>query len=323
LISRRRFLALGALAAIASRARAQSRRVRVGVLGPSPLETSLYAAAVVQAFTQLGYAEGARATFLYRFAEGSFEQYRRQARDLAAQDCDLVIAIRSEPAARALQFAKLSAPVLFLAIDYDPLASGIVSNLRSPDRRTTGVYVPQNSLVARRVGIMREILPQAKRLMVFADAYSADQVEAARKAAAAAGFQLMLVQFGNQPYDYRVYLEDRRGIEADAFMSLASPTFARDRQIIQEALIRLRIPAIGSNPLQAEKGYLLTLGSNVPKVAKRVADMGVRLLAGTNPSAIAVELADEFELVINSGTAQVLGVRIPDAVRARAARILA
>jgi putative ABC transport system substrate-binding protein len=320
LISRRRFLALGALAAIASRARAQSRRVRVGVLGPSPLETSLYAAAVVQAFTQLGYAEGARATFLYRFAEGSFEQYRRQARDLAAQDCDLVIAIRSEPAARALQFAKLSAPVLFLAIDYDPLASGIVSNLRSPDRRTTGVYVPQNSLVARRVGIMREILPQAKRLMVFADAYSADQVEAARKAAAAAGFQLMLVQFGN---DYRVYLEDRRGIEADAFMSLASPTFARDRQIIQEALIRLRIPAIGSNPLQAEKGYLLTLGSNVPKVAKRVADMGVRLLAGTNPSAIAVELADEFELVINSGTAQVLGVRIPDAVRARAARILA
>jgi putative ABC transport system substrate-binding protein len=213
--------------------------------------------------------------------------------------------------------------VLFLAIDYDPLASGIVSNLRSPDRRTTGVYVPQNSLVARRVGIMREILPQAKRLMVFADAYSADQVEAARKAAAAAGFQLMLVQFGNQPYDYRVYLEDRRGIEADAFMSLASPTFARDRQIIQEALIRLRIPAIGSNPLQAEKGYLLTLGSNVPKVAKRVADMGVRLLAGTNPSAIAVELADEFELVINSGTAQVLGVRIPDAVRARAARILA
>ena len=159
--------------------------------------------------------------------------------------------------------------------------------------------------------------------MVFADAYSADQVEAARKAAAAAGFQLMLVQFGNQPYDYRVYLEDRRGIEADAFMSLASPMFARDRQIIQEALIRLRIPAIGSNPLQAEKGYLLTLGSNVPKVAKRVADMGVRLLAGTNPSAIPVELADEFELVINSGTAQVLGVRIPDAVRARAARILA
>ena len=101
MIGRRQFLALGALAAIASRARAQSRRVRVGVLGPSPLETSLYAAAVVQAFTQLGYAEGARATFLCRFAEGGFEQYRKQAQDLAGQDCDLVIAIRSDTAARA------------------------------------------------------------------------------------------------------------------------------------------------------------------------------------------------------------------------------
>jgi ABC-type sugar transport system substrate-binding protein len=101
LISRRRFLAHGVLAAIASRARAQSRRVRVGVLGPSPLATSSYAAAVVQAFTQLGYAEGARATFLCRFAEGGFEQYRKQAQDLAGQDCDLVIAIRSDTAARA------------------------------------------------------------------------------------------------------------------------------------------------------------------------------------------------------------------------------
>jgi putative tryptophan/tyrosine transport system substrate-binding protein len=170
---------------------------------------------------------------------------------------------------------------------------------------------------------MREILPHARRLMVFGDGYAADQVDAARKAAAATGFQLMLVQFVHQPYDYRVYFEDRRGIDADAFMSLASPIFARDREIIQEALIRLHVPAIGSNPLQAGKGYLLTLGSNVPKVAKRVADMGVRLLAGTNPSVVPVELADDFELVINSGTAQALGIRIPDAVRARAARILA
>lgn len=321
MITRRQFLALGALAATASRARAQSRPVRVGILGPSPLETSLYAAAVVQAFTQVGYAEGARATFLYRFAEGHFDQYRKQAQDLAGQDCDLVIAIRSEPAARALQFAKLAAPVLFLAIDYDPLASGIVSNLRAPDRRTTGVYVPQNGLVARRVEMLRELLPQAKRLMVFADSFSADQVEAARKAAAASHFQLALVQFVTQPYDYRTYLEDKRGIDADAFMSLASQVFARDRQVIQDALIRLRLPAIGSNPLQAERGYLMTLGSNVPKVAKRVADIGVRLLAGTQPSAIPVELADEFELVINADTARALGVRI-DALRARAARII-
>src|SRR5688500_1604565 len=144
-----------------------------------------------------------------------------------------------EPTARALQSVRPAAPILFLAIDYHPLESGVVTNLRSPDRNTTGVFVPQNVLVARRVEILRQLLPQAKRLMVFADSYSADQVESARKAAAAAKFQLVLVQFGGQPYEYNTYLQDTRSIEADAFMNLASPVFTRDRRQIRDALLRL------------------------------------------------------------------------------------
>jgi putative ABC transport system substrate-binding protein len=158
--------------------------------------------------------------------------------------------------------------------------------------------------------------------MVFADRYSADQVEAARKAAAAANFQLLLVQFTSQPYDYSTYLQASRGAGTDAVMTLASPVFARDRQHIQEWLTRLRLPGIGSNPQQAEAGYLITLGSNVAKVTRRVAEMGVRVLSGTKPGAIPVELADEFELVINMATARSLGVKIPDSVRARAARVI-
>jgi ABC-type uncharacterized transport system substrate-binding protein len=67
----------------------------------------------------------------------------------------------------------------------------------------------------------------------------------------------------------------------------------------------------------------MSLGSNIPKVAKRVADIGVRILAGTKASAIAVEQAEDAELVINAGTAQVLGLKIPDSLRTRAARIIA
>jgi len=323
LSSRRRFLAFSALGALAPGALAQvSRAAKIGILGPSPLEASLYAINVIRSFTELGYAEGARATFLYRYADGGFELYRKQAQDLAARDCDLLIAVRSEPPARALQFSRPGGPTLFLAVDYDPLESGVVSNLRRPDRNTTGVYVPQNVLVARRVEILRELLPHADRMMVFADSYSADQVEAARKAAAAANFQLMLVQFTSQPYDYSTYLQASRGTGTDAVMTLASPVFARDRQQIQDWLARLRLPGIGSNPQQAEAGYLITLGSNVPKVARRVAEMGVRILSGTKPGAIPVELADEFELVINMASARSLGVKIPDSVRARAARVI-
>jgi len=158
--------------------------------------------------------------------------------------------------------------------------------------------------------------------MVFADRYSADQVEAARKAAAAANFQLMLVQFTSQPYDYSTYLQASRGTGTDAVMTLASPVFARDREQIREWLTRLRLPSIGSNPQQAETGYLISLGSNVPKVARRVAEMGVRVLLGAKTAAIPVELADEFELVLNMATARSLGLKIPDSVRARAARVI-
>jgi putative tryptophan/tyrosine transport system substrate-binding protein len=323
LVTRRQVLALGALGTLASRVRAQAGRAKIGVLGPSPFEASSFASSVVQAFTERGYAEGARATFLYRYAEGEFDSYRNPARDLVAQNCDLLLALRSEPPARALQLVRPAAPILFLASDYDPLASGVVTSLRTPDRNTTGVFVPQNALVARRVEIMRALLPEAKRLIVLADPYSADQVEAARKAAAASRFQLLLVQFVSQPYDYSTYLQERRGIEADAFMTLASPVFVRDRETIRQALFRLKLPSIGAGLPQAEAGYLMSLGSNIPKVAKRVADIGVRLLAGTRPSAIPVEQAEDAELVINAGTAQALGLKIPDSLRARAARIIA
>jgi putative ABC transport system substrate-binding protein len=315
-------LALGTLGMLASRVHAQPRRTKIGVLSSSPFETSVYANSVVQAFTQLGYAEGGRATYLYRFAEGGFDQYRKQAQELVAQECDLLLALRSEPPARALQFMRPAAPILFLAVDYHPLESGMVTNLRSPDRNTTGVYVPQNALVARRVQTLREVLPHAKRLMVFADAYSADQVDAARKAAAAANFQLLLVQFVTEPYDYNTYLREKGAIDADAFMNLASPVFTRDRRQIREAVQRLGLPSMGTNVLQAEAGYLLCLGSNIAKVARRVAEVGVRLLAGTKASAIPVEQAEDSELVINDVTARQLEMKLPDLVRARAARII-
>jgi putative ABC transport system substrate-binding protein len=132
----------------------------------------------------------------------------------------------------------------------------------------------------------------------------------------------MLVQFASQPYDYSTFVQSARGLGVDAFMTLASPAFARDREQIQEATIRLNLPTIGSNPQQAESGYLLTLGSNVPKVSRRVAQMGARLLLGTKPAAMPVEMADESELVLNLRTARALGMNVPEALRKSAARII-
>lgn len=309
--TRRRFLWLSVLGVIAARAVAQPLRAKIGILDPSPFEHSLYAPGVMQGFADLGYGKDNRVIFEYRTSEGGAELNRKGAEELVASNCDLLIALRAEPPVRALQALRPKAPILILAVDYDPLAHKVVTSFRRPDNNTTGVYVTQSALIAKRVRLMRELLPTAKRLIVFADPSSADQVEATRKAAAAADMQLMLVQFQRTPYNYESYLQDARALDSDAFMSLASPVFAQDR-----------LPSIGTNALQAEAGYLMSLGSNTPKITRRVAEMGVRLLSGAKTSDLPVEQADEFELIINLGTARALGVKIPDSLLAQATRII-
>jgi putative tryptophan/tyrosine transport system substrate-binding protein len=313
---------IAAALAPASGALSQVKPVRVGMLGPSPVNVSVYASGVMKGFAELGYRDGQRVVFDYRSSNGSLELYAKQAKELVESKCDLLIALGAEPPARTLQALRPQAPIVFLAVDYDPLDKGVVTDLRWPDRNTTGVYVPQNALVAKRLEFMRELLPRGKRILVFADRFSADQVPPARRGAEHLRFDIALVQFDRQPYDYVGSLEAARKGELDGFMTLASPVFARDRKALAAELARHRIPAMGTTPVQADAGFLLALGSNVTKVTRRVADIGVRLLKGVKPAEIPVEQADEFELVINSATAKALGIQIPPAVMARAARIV-
>lgn len=308
---------VSALGAVAPRSFAQARAAKLCMLAPVALQRSVYAPSIVQRFAELGYRK-----VEYRSSDGRPERYPKQARELIELGCDLLISVGAEAPMRVLQSLQPRAPILFLAVDYDPLEQGFVSNLRRPDRNTTGVYVPQNALVAKRIEILRELLPRAKRLIVFADSFSEDQMNTAREAASGAQFELTFARFSAQPYDYAGVLQTARTSNVDAFMNLASPVFARDGQLIANELLRKRIPSIGSNPVQAEAGFLLSLGTNVAKVTRRVAELGVRLLTGTKAVEIPVEQADEFELVINAKTAAALGVKIPESVLARATRIV-
>jgi putative tryptophan/tyrosine transport system substrate-binding protein len=316
--SRRSFLVAGVLAALAIReARVQARSAKIGILGPVPMARSVYAPGIVQRLAELGYSD-----VEYRSSNGQPELYAKQARELIALKCELIFALGAELPARALQDARAPMPIVFLAIDYDPLEKGIVASLRKPDRNTTGVYVPQGGLVTKRMEIMREVVPKARAVLVLADIFSRDQLGAARHAADSARFRLIEVEFASQPYDYRSAFERGRKDGVEAFVSLASPVFSRDRRIISELLMEHRLPGIGSTVGQAEQGFLLSFGTNVAKASRRTAEVGVRILQGARPSEIPVEQADEFELAINAATARALGVRIPESVMARATRMI-
>jgi putative ABC transport system substrate-binding protein len=326
--TRRRFLLASALSGLGlwlsgpSSTLAQQRSVRVGVLIPLPRSKAIPVPSLVRRLDELGYRENAGMVLEYRSAEGSVDRFPKLARELIELRCDLIFAIGPEQAARAMREARSAIPVVILAIDYDPVEKGVIANLRQPEGSMTGVYLPQASLAVKRMEIAREVVPAAKRFLVLADVYSQDQLKAVKAAADKAALSLTVVDFTREPYDFGAAFESGRRAGVEALIGLTSPVFAANGVELAAFLAQHRLPSVGFFPRLAEEGFLLSYGADIVKAARRVADIGVRILKGVKPSDIPVEQSDEYELVVNLKTAKALGVKIPYSVLARATRVI-
>jgi len=319
--TRRQFLLASAVGATYSHVVvAQTRPAKVGMLLARPLNESLYARGIVQRLGELGYREKAGMVLEHRSADGIAERFPKLARELIDARCDVIFAVGPEQAARALQNA--AAPVVvFLAVDYDPLEKGIITSLSRPDRNTTGLYIPQGLLAAKRLEIMREILPGARRFLVLSDVFSKDLVPAVRSAAAAAGIQLTVIEFDRSPYDFVAAFEAARQAQVDGLIGIPSPVFATRGAEIGALLNQYRLPS-GWSASVIPAGFLFGYSEDTLKVSRRAAEVGAKILKGTKPSDIPVEQADEFVLVINATAARSLGVKVPESVLARATKIV-
>ncbi len=139
------------------------------MLAPRPLAESFYTGLIVQRLRELGYREGSGMVLEYRATRAVPQRYPEMAHELVALKCDLIFAVGPDNGVIALRDARTSIPVVFLAIDFDPLQSGIVTSLGRPGSNITGVYVPQGELAAKRLDILREVVPSAKRFLIFSD----------------------------------------------------------------------------------------------------------------------------------------------------------
>lgn len=317
--TRRELLLASVLSAIApARAIAQARRVRVGML--SAITKSFFAPIVVQRLGELGYREGSTMVFEFRSAEGKPERYPLLAKELLELKCDLIFAIGAELTARALHATPSNVPVVFLAVDYDPLEKGFVASLARPGGNMTGVYTQDMETTLKRLEISREILPGASRFLVLSDVYNGAQLTGLKKAADSRQTQLTVVEFKQQPYDYEAALETGRRSKSDALILLSSPILANDRAQVLAAAISKGMPIIGFATPEAlfPVGY----SANPTKLAHRAAEIGVQILKGAKPAEIPVERAGEFDLQVNLQAAKTLGMKIPYSVLARATKVI-
>ena len=320
-MKRREFFALvGAMAAawpLAGRAQ-QLRMLRVGFVGAQPRDFQLYSA-FLERMADLGYQEGRNFTFEYIQAL-SIDAYEQSYRELATRQIDVFLAVGNESALRAALSAARGAPIVLLAIDFDPLTKGYVTSLSRPGGNVTGIFVHQIELAAKRIEIAHEAFPAASAVAIAFDISSREQRDAAAQAARKLGLEPRLVEVGGHP-NYDGAFSGLDGTNGPVVLP-ASPMFMRDRQAIAQALLKRRIPSIAAFRENIEAGALISYGVDLAALFRDIAGYVQQIARGATPSEMRIEQSSRFHMAVNLKVARSLGVALADAFVARANEVI-
>ena len=264
----------------------------VGFLSPvSPGEaTGIASLAFRQALAEAGYIEGRNVAIEYRWAEGRFELFPELAADLVQRKVSVIVTPGAEPAARAAKAATSTIPIVF-GVSEDPVKMGLVASLARPGGNATGINFLSSELLAKRVGVLRELLPGITRLGVLINPGDASRAEAVANEVQAAARSM-----GQQVHILKASTSD----EIDE----AFATFARDRpdalfvgpdpffnsRRVQLALMAARhtIPAIYGAREYVEAGGLICYGSNLIDMFREVGVYTGKILKGVKPADLPV-----------------------------------
>ena len=321
-MKRRAFMTLlgGAAATWPLGARAQQHKMlRVGFVGMQSREAPHYAN-FLKRMAELGYQEGRNFTFDY-IQTPDVEGYDRNYRELAGHNIDVFLAVGNEPALRAALSAAQGRPIAFLAVDFDPLARGYVTNLSRPGGNVTGIFVRQVELAAKRVEIAREAFPSVTVVGIAFDGTSREQGEAASEGARKLGLEPRLIEVkGEQGYASAfAAMNDAR---AQPIILPAGPIFLRDRAVIAQALLERRIPSIAAFRENMEAGALISYGFDLMGLFYDIASYVHQIAQGANPSDMPIEQSPRFYMAVNLKTAVALGISLSDAFIARANEVI-
>ena len=325
-MKRREFIALlgGAAAAWPLGARAQelAKLPTIGFLGANtPASQSQWTAAFVQRLRELGWSEGRNIVIAYRWADGRADRSAEIAAEFAQLKVD-VIATSGTPMALAAKRATSTTPIVF-ATAGDPVGTGLVPSLAHPGGNVTGLSVQQIDLGSKRVELLRELVPDLRRLAVMANVGSPDAVRQLRDVETtvnALGLQFVQCEL-QQIEDVASVIDGLKG-RAEALYVISDPLLFSHRDRVNVLAMSIRLPTIHSFRDHVETGGLMSYGPNYQTMFRRAADFVDKILRGTKPGDIPVEQPTKFEFVINLKTAKELRLDVPPTLLARADEVI-
>src|SRR5262245_5673414 len=310
-MKRRDFITLlgGAAVAwpLAAWAQQASGMRRIGVLASQPLPPIQRPSRKLQAY---GYIEGQNLRFESRFVEGRDDRYSSMAAELVALPVDLIVTWGA-PATLAAKQATTTIPIVIGSIG-DPVSVGVVSNLARPDGNITGFATQNLDLEGKRLELLKELLPRLSRVGILGNGTNPFLDVSLKKLRPAAEelhviLDLFDVRNADEIEDALLRLDQAR---PDGVLIAPDLLLLTKRREITAAMAKSGLPAVYPFREYAEPGGLIVHGANIGVLFERAAGYVDRILKGAKPGDLPVQLATEFELIINLKAASALRLTI-------------
>jgi putative ABC transport system substrate-binding protein len=324
-VKRREFITLlgGAAVAwpLAARAQQPGKVPTIGFLGSSTASIqSQWVAAFVQRLREVGWIENRTVAIEYRWAEGRDERFAEIAAEFIRLKVDVIVTTGG--AAYAAKQATSVIPIVF-AVANDPIGSGLVAGLARPGGNVTGLSVQAPDLAAKRLELLREVVPKLRRLAILVNIGNpsmALEIGEVQTAARTLGLEVATLEIGSAK-DIVPAFEMLKG-RADALYVCVDPILNAHRIGINTLANFARLPTITGVREFVEAGSLMSYGPSYTDQWRRAADYVDKILRGAKPSDLPVEQPTKFNLVLNLTNAKALGLEIPPTVLARADEVI-
>jgi putative tryptophan/tyrosine transport system substrate-binding protein len=304
---------------IAAHAQQGGQLRRIGVLGADATVWSSWTAAFVTRLRELGWTMGDTIDVDYRWAAGSSKRVSDSTAEFLRRNVDVIVTYGG--AAAVVQQVTTTVPIV-LAVASDP-GVGLFAGLARSGSNVTGISIQQSELIGKRLDLLRELMPDLRRLVIMANAgYSMPVLEAreAKAVARALGLEAARLEIWGSE-DFAPAFEAIRG-KADALYVVSDALMAANRTPIATLALSARLPTILGYGDYVAAGGLMSYGPNYANLFRQAADMVDKILRGTKPGDIPVEQPGKSELIINLETAKALGITVPESLLAKADEVI-
>ena len=295
----------------------------VGFLGPGLEARRHWLAAFRAGLSSEGFVDGRNMRLEYRSADGGAEGMRELAADLARREA-AVIAASGPSAALAAKRVTQSIPIVFLS-GVDPVQIGLVSSFNRPDGNITGFYFPVDELPAKRLALLHELLPGAKRIAVLVNSAEAATAEPTVRSVGVAGRALGLdieVFNASTSAEIDAAFAALSKWQPDALLVGSDPLFITAQALLVTLAARHSLPAMHFQRDYVEAGGLMSYGPDYADSYRQTGGYVGRILKGTKPSELPVQQSTKLELVINLKTTKALGLEVPPNLLARTDEVI-